>query len=183
MLTREEALRLVRAHVAKENNVKHMIAVGAVMREAALSLGEDPQKWEAAGILHDIDYEECAGPSDHTIKARELLAGVVDEEMMLTIMAHNSEHTKVPVDTRFKKALVCCDAVSGLIIACALVMPSKRIRDVKLESVVKKFGAKDFAKGVSRDRISVCHEIGLPLNDFLRIALEGMGKVSDELGL
>jgi molybdenum cofactor synthesis domain-containing protein len=35
MLTREEALVLVRKYVTKENNVKHMIAVGAVMKEIA----------------------------------------------------------------------------------------------------------------------------------------------------
>lgn len=183
MLTREDALRLVRSHVTKENNVKHMIAVGAVMKETASKLGEDERRWELVGILHDIDFETCSGPSDHTIRAKELLQGFVDEEMIWTIMAHNSEHTKVPVDTMIKKVLVCSDAVSGLVLACALVMPSKRLKDVKVESVIKKFGYKDFAKGVSRERITLCGEIGIPLNEFMGLALEGMKKVSDELGL
>jgi len=183
MLTREEALRLVRSNVAKENNVRHMIAVGGVMKETAVRLGEDDQTWEVVGILHDIDLEVCCGISDHTIKARELLNGQVDEDLIKTIMAHNHEYTNVPVDTKIKRGLICCDAVSGLVLACALVMPSKKLMDVKVESIVKKFGSKDFAKGVSRERISLCQEIDIPLNEFLGVALEGMRKVSDELGL
>jgi predicted hydrolase (HD superfamily) len=183
MLTREEALRLVRSHVAKENNVKHMIAVGGVMKETAIRLGEEERVWEVVGILHDIDFEVCSGATDHTIKAKELLNGLVDEELIQTIMAHNHEHTNVLVDTKIKKGLICCDAVSGLVLACALVMPTKKLQDVKVESVIKKFGSKDFAKGVSRERITMCEEIGIPLNDFLGVALEGMRKVSDELGL
>jgi len=182
-LDRNAALQLVREHVKKENNVKHMIAVGAVMRETALRLHDDPDRWDVVGILHDIDFEECTGPEDHTIVARVILQNKVDEEIIETIMAHNAEHTKVPVDTNIKRALVACDAASGLVLACALVMPSKRLADVKSSSVVKKFSSKDFAKGVSRERIATCVDLGLSLDEFLSIALEGMKKVSSELGL
>jgi predicted hydrolase (HD superfamily) len=183
MLTRDEALRLVRKHAVKENNLKHMIAVGGVMKETAIRLGEDERTWEVVGILHDIDFEVCSGPSNHTVKAKELLDGAISEELIQTIMAHNHEHTNVAVDTRIKRGLICCDAVSGLVLACALVMPSKKLQDVRVESVIRKYGSKDFAKGVSRERISMCQEIGIPLNEFLGVALEGMRKVSDELGL
>lgn len=182
-MEREEALRLVRTHVSKENNVKHMIAVGAVMREAALRLGQDAQRWEVVGILHDIDFEVCHGAEDHCLAARSLLEGKVDDETIESIMAHNHEHTHVPVDSQLKRALIACDAVSGLVIACALVMPSKKLVDVRAESVVKKFGSKDFAKGVSRERIMVCEQLGLPRDEFLALALAGMVKVAPELGL
>ncbi len=174
---------MVREHVSKENNVKHMIAVGAVMRQAALHLGEDVDRWELVGILHDIDFEICTGAEDHCLRGKEILAGKVYEEVIETILAHNSEHTKVQVDTTMKKALIASDAASGLVIACALVMPSKRLADVKTESLVKKFGAKDFAKGVSRERIMLCEQIGIPKPEFMAIALEGMRNVSGELGL
>jgi putative nucleotidyltransferase with HDIG domain len=183
MLTRDEALSLVRQHVKKENTVKHMIAVGAVMREAALRLGEDERKWELVGILHDIDFEECTGMQDHTLKAREILSGKVDPGVVEAIMAHNYEHTGVAADTVLKKGLVACDAVSGLVLACALVMPSKKLADVQPKSVIKKFGSKDFAKGVSRERIAMCEQIGIPRDEFLEIALQGMQKVAPELGL
>lgn len=182
-MDRAEALELVRQHVRKENNVKHMIAVGGVMRQIAIRLGQDQARWELIGILHDIDFEVCTGAEDHCLRAQELLQGKLDEEAIECIMAHNSEHTKVPVDTPMKRALIAADASSGLVIACALVMPSKRLDDVKPESLVKKFGSKDFAKGVSRDRIMLCEQIGIPKDDFLAISLEGMRKVAQELGL
>jgi predicted hydrolase (HD superfamily) len=49
--------------------------------------------------------------------------------------------------------------------------------------LMKKFKSKDFAKGVSRERISLCSELGLNLDEFLVLGLEGMKKVSAELGL
>lgn len=182
-MSREEALALVRAHVCKESNVKHMLAVGAVMRQLATHLEQDLDQWEMVGILHDIDFEICDGASDHTVKARELLKGHVDPVVIEAIMAHNYEHTKIMPDTPLKKGLIASDAASGLVLACALVMPSRKLADVKVGSVVKKFRTKDFAKGVDRDRMMVCEELGVPLADFLGIALEGMKIRAVELGL
>jgi predicted hydrolase (HD superfamily) len=183
MLTRDEALTLVKKHVSKESNLKHMIAVGAVMKELAARLGEDPVRWEMVGILHDIDFEKCTGLTDHTLIARELLKGAVDDEVVGAIMAHNWENTGVALDTRMKKALVASDAVSGLIVAAALVMPSKKLAEVKPESLIKKYKSKEFARGASRERMVISAEFGVPLEEFLTAALEGMKKVVDELGL
>jgi hypothetical protein len=182
-MDRSEALDLVRQHVKKENNVKHMIAVGAVMRRTAERLGQDQDRWEVIGVLHDIDFETCSGAEDHCLKARDLLKGKLDDQGIECIMAHNSAHTKVQVDTPMKMGLIAADASSGLVLACALVMPSKKLSDVKPESVVKKFGSKDFAKGVSRERIMLCEQIGIPRDEFLALALEGMRKVAADLGL
>jgi len=183
MMDRVDALKLVRSCISKETNVKHMIAVGAVMKEAAARLGDDPQKWEVVGILHDVDFEICSGPSDHTIKARDILREYVDGEIIEAIMAHNCENNEVPVDTKLKKALIACDAVSGLIIACALVMPSRKLAEIRPESLMKKYNSKDFARNVSRGRIAMCGDIGLSVEEFLHLSLEGMKKVSSELGL
>jgi len=181
-LEREAALDLVRKYVSKENNIKHMIAVGTIMRVIATRLNENADKWELVGILHDIDYEVCTGPSDHTIKAKELLTSVVNDDVIEAIMAHNYENTHVPIDSPLKIGLVACDAVSGLVLACSLVMPSKKIADVKLESLVKKFKSKDFAKGVSRERISRCTELGLSQEEFLWLALSSIKNISSKFG-
>jgi putative nucleotidyltransferase with HDIG domain len=182
-LSREEALQMVRRHVSKENNVKHMIAVGAAMASTAVRLGQDAERWETVGILHDIDFEVCSGIEDHTIKAKEMLQGIVEQEIIDAIMAHNHEHTGVLPDSTLKKGLIACDAASGLVTACALVTPSKKLADVRPESLVKKFGSKDFAKGVSRDRIMVCEQIGIGRDEFLAVCLEGMRLRAAELGL
>jgi predicted hydrolase (HD superfamily) len=183
VMDRNAAILLVKEHVKKENNIKHMIAVGAVMRAMAAKLGEDQERWEIIGILHDIDFEKCSGLQDHTLIARGLLEGVIDHDAIQIIMAHNHENTGVALDTPAKKSLVASDAVSGLVVATALVMPSRKLADVKPESIAKKFKTKDFAKGCDRARISVCEGVGIGMEDFLALALEGMKQVSDELGL
>ena len=182
-MDRDKALALIRKHVSKENNLKHMIAVGAVMKELAIGLGEDQMKWETVGILHDIDFEECSGLVDHTLKAKKILKGIVGDDIIEAMMAHNYENTGVIPDTIIKRALIASDAVSGLVVASALVMPLKKLADVKPDSLMKKFKSKEFARGCDRNRISVCTDLGIKVEDFLSIALEGMKKVSNELGL
>ncbi|MDH7509253.1 MAG: HD domain-containing protein [Methanomassiliicoccales archaeon] len=183
MISRDDAIQLVRKYILKDNNLKHMTAVGAIMRELAANLGEDPLKWEVTGILHDIDFETCDTPSNHTLKAKELLQGIVDEEIINAILAHNYEYTSVMPDNKLKKALIASDAASGLIVACALVMPSKKLEEVKLETLLKKYRSKDFARNVSRERIAMCEQLCLPIDQCLQIALNGMKRVHEELGL
>lgn len=182
-MNRTEALALVKENVAKESNIKHMIAVGAIMKELALRLGEDQGAWEVAGILHDIDFERCDGLKNHTLLAREMLAGKVDTAIIDAIMAHNHENTGVTPDTRLKKALIASDAASGLVVAAALVMPSKKLADVKDESLMKKFKTKEFARGCDRERMRVSSELGFSIEEYMSIALNGMRKASAELGL
>jgi uncharacterized protein len=182
-MDRAEALHLVRGHVTKEGNLKHMMAVGAVMKSTASRLGRDQDTWEMTGILHDIDFEECHGMQDHALIARDLLLGKVPDEVIQAILAHNHEATGVPVDNELKRALVAADAVSGLVIACALVLPSKKLADVKVSSIIKRFGNKDFARGVDRQRIMVCEQLGIPRDEFMKVALEGMISSSTDLGL
>jgi putative nucleotidyltransferase with HDIG domain len=183
MISRDEALGLIKRYVKKENNIKHMIAVGAVMKETAMKLGEDQERWELAGILHDIDFEQCSGLSDHTKIAKDLLKGIVDDDLIDVIMAHNYENTGIAPDTKIKKGLIASDAVSGLVIASALVMPSKKLSEVTPESLAKKFKSKDFAKGANRTKIALCSELGMSNEDFMATALAGMKKVAAELGL
>ncbi|MEN3061449.1 MAG: HDIG domain-containing metalloprotein, partial [Candidatus Methanosuratincola petrocarbonis] len=84
---REGAIELVRKHVKKENNLKHMLAVGAVMKGLAVRLGEDQEKWEVTGILHDIDFEVCSGLGDHTLVASRMLEGLVEDDVLEAIKA------------------------------------------------------------------------------------------------
>jgi len=182
-MNRADALRLVRGHVAKESNVKHMVAVGAIMKELASRMGEDQDLWELTGILHDIDFEKCGGIEKHALLAKELLSGKVDDGVVEAIMAHNYEKTGVMPDSNLKRALVASDAASGLIVAAALVVPSRRLADVKEGSLMKKFRSKECARGC--DRTSMCRsaELGFGIDEFMSIALCGMRKAAPELGL
>jgi predicted hydrolase (HD superfamily) len=50
-------------------------------------------------------------------------------------------------------ALLACDEITGLIIATALVRPSRNIAEVELSSVRKKWKDKRFAAGVIREHV------------------------------
>ncbi|MEM3577377.1 MAG: HDIG domain-containing protein [Candidatus Bathyarchaeia archaeon] len=184
MLTRDEALNLVKKHITKRNVVYHMLAVEAIMRSLAKHFGENEELWGLVGLLHDVDYEKTeANPERHGLLAEEILKGLVPEEVIRAVKAHNFGHTSVIPETRMEKALIASDAISGLLVACALVMPSKKLADVKVESVAKKFKDKDFARGADRERILVCEEIGIPREKFFEIALNGLKSVASEIGL
>jgi len=184
MLTRDEAIGLVKKNVTKRNVVYHMLAVEAIMRSVAKHFGEDEDKWGLIGLLHDIDYEKTeATPEKHSLLAEEILKGIVPDEIIKSIKTHNHKYTGVMPETRMEKALIASDAISGLLVACALVMPSKKLADVKVETVAKKFKDKDFARGAERDRILVCEEIGIPRDKFFEIALNGLKSMASEIGL
>jgi putative nucleotidyltransferase with HDIG domain len=184
MLTRDEALSLVNKHVSKKNVVYHMIAVEAIMRSAARHFREDEEKWGLVGLLHDVDYEKTeATPEKHSLLAQEILNGVIPDDLIRAIKTHNAKYTGILPESRMEKALVACDAISGLLIACGLVMPSKKLADVKVESVAKKFKDKDFARGADRERIVVCEEIMVPKEKFFEIALSGLKESASQIGL
>jgi putative nucleotidyltransferase with HDIG domain len=143
LLTRGEALSLVTKHVSKRNVVYHMFAVEAIMRSVAGHFGESEDTWGMLGLLHDIDYEKTEGtPEKYGLLAVEILNDKVPGEIIRAIKAHNSVHTGVMPETKMDKALIACDAVSGLLVACALVMPSKKLVEVGAETAAKKFKEK-----------------------------------------
>jgi putative nucleotidyltransferase with HDIG domain len=184
MLTRAEAVDLIKKNVTKQNVVYHMIAVEAIMRSMAKNLGESEDQWALVGLLHDIDYEKTeTTPEKHSLVAEEILKGIVPDEVMKAIKTHNFKFTGVMPETRMEKALIASDAISGLLVACALVMPSKKLADVKVETVSKKFRDKDFARGAERERILVCEEVGIPREKFFEIALDGLKSVASEIAL
>jgi len=184
MLTRGEALGLVKKNVSKRNIVCHMIAVEAIMRGLARHLGEDEDIWGLTGLLHDIDYEKIGDAWErHGVLAGEILNGMIPEDIVRAIKAHNFERTHITPETRMEKALIACDAISGLMVACALVMPSKKLAEVKVKTVKKKFKDKDFARGADRERILFCEKIGVAKEKFFEIALDGLRDFAAEIGL
>ncbi len=185
MLTQEEALILVKKNINKRNFLYHMIAVKAIMQSVARSLGENEKLWGLTGLLHDIDYEKVKGnPEKHGLLSEELLSDFdIPEEVIRAIKAHNFQYTHIRPQSKMEKSLIACDAISGLLVACALVMPSKKLAEVKVDTVARKFRDKSFARGVERERVLFCEEFGISRKVFFKIALDGLKAVSSEIGL
>jgi putative nucleotidyltransferase with HDIG domain len=183
-MTRKEALAIVGEHVKNPNLIRHMLAVEAAMAAYAKRFGDDEERWRVAGLLHDFDYEIHPSLEEHPQKGAEILRSRgVDEDMIRTILSH-ADHTGVPREKLIDKALHACDDLTGLIVAVALVRPSKKLADVKLESISKKWKAKEFAKGVNREEIEKsAQDLGVDLWDHVQTVLDAMKGISSDLGL
>jgi hypothetical protein len=185
MITKGRALEILKENISNKNLRKHHYGVAAVMKGLALELGGDLEIWEIVGLLHDADYEKTKDtPEQHTVLLAEILRDEdVDEGIIRAIQSHNYEYTGLMPESVMEYALLCCDDLTGLIVAVALVNPEK-LSGVKVESVLKKFSSKSFAAGADREKILRCEEnLDLPLEAFIDLVLQAMKKESDLLGL
>jgi putative nucleotidyltransferase with HDIG domain len=184
MISYEEACELMEREVETDALRKHMLAVSTIMAALADNLGieeEDKAKWVLVGLLHDLDYERTKDNFEqHGLITVEMLTGKLPEDCLEAIKAHNAR-TGVEPESVMAKALIAADAVSGLIIPTALMMPSRKLADVQVKSLTKKFKDKSFARTVSREKIMICEELGLERNEFFKIVLDALQKISNEL--
>jgi len=183
-MDREEAIESIEANVENRNLIKHMLVTEAIMRALARKLGEDEEEWGLAGLIHDIDVELTEGDMTNHSKlgadlAREMGAS---EAVVHAVLCHNEVHG-VPCETKLDKALFCTDPLTGLITAAALVRPDRKLAGVEAKSVRKRFKEKSFAAGARREQIASCSEIGLELDEFIKLGLEAMKGIATELEL
>jgi putative nucleotidyltransferase with HDIG domain len=189
IMTRDQALALLREHVKADVLVKHSLATEAIMRALARKLGQDEALWGIAGLLHDLDFETTKESSaTHGLKTEEILRSIASthplpEEGIQAIKGHNAENLGLPRVAVFDKAITAAETVTGLIVATALVQPDKKLASVKLKSVTKRLKEKAFARNVSRERIAICGEIGIPVEEFVGLSLAAMQGVANDLGL
>lgn len=156
----------------------------ATGRPYAAKFGEDADTWGTVGLLHDFDYERYPSLDKHpTEGAAYLRQQGFSEDLLQAILAH-AEHTGVVRDTLLKKAIFAVDELTGLIIAVALVRPSKKLADVDVKAVMKKWKEKSFAAAVSRTAIEQgAKELGVPLEEHIGAVLKAMQGISAQLGL
>ncbi len=184
-MTRDEAEALLKRYVQNERMLDHSYASEAVLRALADRLGRDQEKWGMAGLLHDIDIEIVGGDlSHHGIEGEKILSEMgIEPEIVDAVTMHNETSSGKTRDTEFQHALAAGETVTGLIVATALVYPDKKIASVKVKSITKRMKEKAFAASVNRDTIRECEQIGLPLDDFVGIALSAMRGIAGRLGI
>ena len=183
MISRGEALNLLSRYIKDKRLIKHCLAVEAIMREIAEKLNEEVEVWGLTGLLHDIDYEVVSGDmGKHGLEAVNIVEDKIPSNALEAIKSHN-ERLGIVSNSKISKALKAADHLSGLIIATALVMPNKRLSEVTVKSLMKKFKQEDFASGVDRLRIQTCIEVGLTLEEFIKIGLEALQKIHLDLDL
>jgi predicted hydrolase (HD superfamily) len=87
-------------------------------------------------------------------------------------------------ETDLDYALSACENLSGFLVACALVMPNKKIESVKVDTVIKKLKKdKSFARAVRRDLIFDIEKVGISLEELVEISLNALSEINEEIGL
>lgn len=170
--------------VKNENLRRHMYAVSEAMKQYARKYGEDEEKWAVVGLLHDFDWEIHPNAEEHPVKGSEILKERgYPEEILRAILSH-ADYTGVARESLMEKTLFAVDELTGFLTACALVQPSKKLKDVKVESVKKKFKKKEFARQVNREDIMKgAEELGVDLNEHIQFVINAMLGIEDKLGL
>ncbi len=181
---RQEAMSLLKKHNKNEALIKHALAVEAVMLHFAEKFGEDPEKWQVIGLVHDLDYEKH--PEEHCHKTKEiLLEEGWPEDYIRAIQSHGWKIcTDIEPKNNMEKVLYAIDELTGLIVATVLMRPSKSIMDLNAKSVKKKWKQKGFAAGVDRKIIEEgASLLEMDLTDLIEETIKGMQSSADELDL
>jgi len=182
--TREEAFELLSQYNKSQGLIKHALAVEAVMRYCARKRGEDEDKWGVIGLIHDLDYEQF--PDEHCRKTEEILKerGWPEEYIRAAVSHGWGICSDVEPQSDLEKTLYAIDELTGLVVATALVRPSKSVMDMKAKSVKKKWKDKAFAAGVNRSIIEQgANMLGVEVGELITDVIMGMREVADQIGL
>jgi len=191
-MTRDEALSLLHTLIVNQNLINHHLAAEAVMKALAnyFKLNRNitdinEEKWGLVGLLHDADYDLTRyAPEKHTVLFAEKFGQKLEPDVLYAIRAHNFLNNKVEPKSLMDWSLYCADELTGIIVACALVLPDKKLALLTTDFVLNKLGEKSFAKGANREQIKSCGEkLGIPLRDFVDISLKAMQQISMQLEL
>lgn len=183
-MTRAEAWQMVCEYTQSENLRRHALAVEAAMRGYARLHGEDEEGWGVVGLIHDFDWEVHSTLDEHPAAGASILRSYGVEEWIVRAVLSHAEHTGVPRQTELEKTLFAVDELSGFLVACALVRPSRSLTDITASSVKKKMKDKTFAAAVNRDDIRRgAAELGLTLEEHIENTARFLAEREADLGL
>ncbi len=182
--TREQALALLKQYNSSDGLIKHALAVEGVMRYLARRRGADEAEWGLVGLVHDLDYERF--PDQHCTKTGEILRQQGwPEHLVRAAVSHGwGICSDVEPVSEMEKALYAVDELTGLVVAAALVRPSRSVLDLTARSVKKKWKDKRFAAGVDRALIERGAErLGVELSELIADTIAGMREVAEAIDL
>ena len=184
MITRDHAWNKLTELIDNQNLIKHCLAVECAMVAYAKHFKvpeEDHETWRIAGLIHDADWEKY--PDKHPqVIAKWLKEQDVPDNLINAVEAHGFDFG-IEAKTQMAKTLRAVDELTGLIVAVALIK-DKKLENVTLKSIKKKWNMNAFARGVNRDDIERgAEEIGVPLDEHIQIVLSAMQQSHKDLGL
>ena len=190
LITRKEAIELLKKYEQTESDMNHYLESEAIMKRLAEHFGEDVEYWGMLGLLHDVDWALTReNVSEHLTKAPEILkeAGF-DDGFIEIVLSHGYGHEILPQwkdKQRTKKiehCLAAAETMTGIIYAYAL-MRGKKISDMEVKGLKKKFKDKSFAGNCNREIIREIEKTGLELSEFFQISINALKNIKGEIGL
>ncbi|RLT45505.1 MAG: HDIG domain-containing protein [Chloroflexi bacterium] len=186
--TRQEAYALLCEWVESESLRRHNLAVEAALRAYARHYGEDEELWGLTGLLHDLDYERWPDMDDtqngHPRTELRLFRERGYPAALIHAVEAHATFLGVPRISQLDKALLACDELTGLILACAYVRPDKNLRDVGVSSVKKKWKNRKFTEAIDRDENEhFIAELGVDFDEHVGRVLAAMQEVAEALGV
>jgi hypothetical protein len=187
----QQAQALVDKYITNPITKLHSRETEVFMRVLAKRFNEDEEKWGIIGLLHDIDWDLTKNNlTEHCIKTQEILREAGASDFLIeTVISHGYANEMIPQlqqkqrSANIQYCLVAAETLTGLIIASALMALDKKLANLSLESLKKKFKNKKFAERCNRELILECEKAGVPFDEFLQIGLISLQSISNELGL
>ena len=188
-ITREQAIELLKSMPQQQSDWNHYLESEAIMKALAEKLGEDAEYWAMLGLLHDVDWALTKEDlKEHCIKAAEILKEKgFDDTFIQIIQSHGYGYPIIPSfadkkrENRIEHALAASETATGLIYAYAL-MRGKKISEMEVSGLKKKFKDKRFAENCNREIIKEIEQI-MPLDEFFGIAIKSMQNIKGEIDL
>jgi predicted hydrolase (HD superfamily) len=181
-LNRDEVWQLLCQYTESDLLRKHCLAVETAMKWYAVKFGEDEKLWGNVGLVHDLAYEKF--PDQHPQKDGEILRELGWPDDLVRAVWSHGDALAIPRTTMMEKTLYAVDELTGLVLAVALVRPSKKLADVEVSSVKKKWKDKAFARGVNREDIAKGAEaLGVPLDEHIGNVLAALKENAEALGV
>ena len=182
-ITRDEAQAKLEEWTKTDSLLRHARAVEVTMRAAAERYGPGPEaaeSWGIAGMLHDADYEQW--PEEHPQRIVAWLEERGEAELAYAISAHYTQWGK-EYKSALDKALLACDELTGLIMACCYLRPDG-IASLTPKSVKKKLKDKKFAAGVDRFEVTEgARLLGVEMGEHIQFLIDALKPHAEELGI
>jgi putative nucleotidyltransferase with HDIG domain len=185
--TRDETWALLCEFTASQPLRRHALSVEATMRALARRAGAGEEEvlfFGLVGLIHDFDYERHPTKEEHVWRGMEILRARGWPEPLVRAVGAHASYTGIEASAGVERAIVAADELSGFVGACALILPSRSVRDLKPASVLKRMKDKAFARAVDRDEMRRGADlVGMPLLELAALVIGAQIPIADRLGI
>jgi predicted hydrolase (HD superfamily) len=138
LIPRSEALSLLKSIVKDEAKIAHSIHVAELMESIAYQFHLPHEKWYVTGLLHDIDIPLIGDHwSRHGIEAQKILAGLLPDQALRAIMAHDP-NPGIKSESKFTKSLIFADVLDNLSRKVSMEEFREAMQTMNFETLKKK---------------------------------------------